>query len=46
MSMGKTILIAASLSFLGAVLVSRAASVTHGAPAGPLQAHAATVAGP
>lgn len=40
--MGKTILIAASVSFLAAVLMSHAASTTALPAIAPMQAHAAT----
>ncbi|MFC0204767.1 hypothetical protein ACFFJC_10840 [Novosphingobium soli] len=38
--MGKTILVAGTLSFLAAVLVSLAARVEEALPGGPAQAHA------
>lgn len=42
MSLGRTILIAASLSFLGAVFVSRVASLGDAPSPGPIEARAAT----
>jgi hypothetical protein len=41
MSMGKTIVIAASVSFLGAVLVSFAANMAGPLRVNPIEAHAA-----